>query len=122
MLSLLQRQYQLYNDLNVLTNKQGQLVQSNSDKQLLLITARRCRLIAELQKLNSKLRPLKTNWYNLSKQISSAYKNKAYRMVSETQKIIGEILSSNRWQEAKQLGTEKDLKIENFHLQPLSKK
>ncbi|MHC4062562.1 MAG: hypothetical protein ACYSR6_13315, partial [Planctomycetota bacterium] len=70
LLSLLRQQRYLYHQLRMLGDRQRRLAGSHSPQLLLEITSGRRKLVQKLRDLDCKLRPIKTNWPKLHRQIS----------------------------------------------------
>jgi len=92
LLFLLRQQRYLYHQLKILTDRQQQLVGTNSPELLLGLISGRRKLVEKLRELDDKLRPIKTNWQKLSGRIGPEHKEQVHKTANQVQEIIGEIL------------------------------
>jgi predicted nucleic acid-binding Zn-ribbon protein len=94
LLFLLRQQRYLYHQLKILTDRQNQLSETNSPEQMLEIINGRRKLIEKLRQTDGKLRPIKTNWTKLSRQIGPEHRKKAHELVSQIQELVAKISAS----------------------------
>ena len=112
LLLLLRQQYYLYHQLKILTDRQQQLVETDSPELLLEVIVGRCKLIEKLRELDDKLRPIKADWQKLSCQIGPEYKAQAEKIVNQVQEIIGEIIAVTPSETAQNLPLRQDWKFD----------
>lgn len=89
LLSLLRQQRYLYHQLKILTDRQQELAGTDSPELLLEVISGRRKLTEKLLELNSKLRPIKSNWHRLSCQVGAKHKSDAQKTINQ----IGELAS-----------------------------
>lgn len=114
LLSLLRQQRYLYHQLRILTDRQRQLVGTNSPELLLEFISGRRKLVEKLKQLDDKLRPIKTNWQKLSSQIEPEHKEQACEMINQVQEIIGQIQAVIPTEMARNLPLHQDWKFDEI--------
>lgn len=92
---LLRQQRNLYHQLKTLTDRQKQIVGTDSPELLVQIISGRRKLIAKLRQINEKLSLIKASWPKISIQIGVEHKNQARKIADEAKQILGQILKNS---------------------------
>jgi len=114
LLFLLRQQRCLYRQLKILTDQEQQLAGTGSPELLLEAIIGRSKLIEKLRELDSKPRPIKANWWKLSRQIGLRYKTQAEKIVNQVQEIIAEILAAAPRERAQNLALAEKCRFDEF--------
>jgi len=118
LLFLLRQQRYLYHQLKILTDRQQQLVGTNSPELLLGLISGRRKLVEKLRELEDKLRPIKANWQKLSGRIGPEHKVQAYKTANQVQEIIGEILRAVPSETAQNLRLNENCRFDELFAEP----
>ncbi len=93
LLFLLRQQRYLYHQLEMLTDGQRQLVETNSPESLLGFISGRRKLIEKLQELDNKLQPVRTNLQKVCDRIEPECKIRVHEIANQVQQIKERILA-----------------------------
>jgi hypothetical protein len=88
---LLRQRRDLYYQLKVLTDEQGQLMDSATPELVLKILTGRRKLVEKLWQLEAKIGLIKNNWSKISSQVGSEHKQQARLMLEQAEKIAGQL-------------------------------
>jgi len=117
LLFILRQQRYLYHQLKDLTRRQQQLAGANSPELLLEVISGRRKLLEKLREMETKLRPIKTNWQKLRSQIGPEYRDEVQETANQVQEIIGEILTVGPGETARNLPLDKDFEFSEHFAQ-----
>ncbi len=120
LLFILRQQRYLYHQLKDLTKRQQQLAGANLPELLLEVISGRRKLFEKLREVETKLRPIKTNWQRLQSRIEPEHREKAQKIANQVQEIIGEILTVDPDETSQNLPPDKDLKLNEHFAQTQS--
>jgi len=120
LLFILRQQRYLYHQLKDLTKRQQQLAGANSPELLLEVISGRRKLFEKLREVETKLRPIKTNWQRLRSRIEPEHREKAQKIANQVQEIIEEILTVDPDETSQNLPPDKDLKLNEHFAQTQS--
>jgi hypothetical protein len=121
LLSLLRQQRYLYHQLRMLGDRQRRLAGSHSPQLLLEITSGRRKLVQKLRDLDCKLRPIKTNWPKLHRQISPEHRAQARETAGHIQEIVEQILAAAPSAAAQNLPLNENCRFDDLLVEPLTK-
>lgn len=118
LLFLLRQQHCLYHQLKILTDRQQQLVGTDSPELLLEVISGRRKLLEKLHELDDKLRPVKANWPKLSSQIGSEQAVQVSKLANQVQEIIGQILAIAPSETVQNVALHENCRFDEIFAQP----
>jgi len=96
MIGLLSQQRDLYERLAGLSDSQRSLITGQRTEQLLTVLAERQALLAELERLAERVRPLQTEWPRLRAALPADRVQEVDRLLADIRRLLGGILEKDR--------------------------
>ncbi|MBI1369502.1 MAG: hypothetical protein GC162_12720 [Planctomycetes bacterium] len=95
LISLLEQQQRIYEQLTDLSRKQTQLVSTGDAEPLLTVLGQRQQLIDQLTRLNSRVEPYKQDWPALWAQLDRMTQARVQQLISTVQSLLDAIVEQD---------------------------
>ena len=95
MLGLLSRQVELYEQLQMLADRQRALIAAEDTQPLLKVLAQRKRLTAELAELSEGLRPFRSNWREVHASLGPEDRQAARELIGKVDDKLRQLLAGD---------------------------
>ncbi len=95
LVTLLERQQSLYQQLHSLSDQQGQMVATGSTEALLSLLAQRQQFIDELGKINTELQPYRSQWPQLKKKLAEPDRRRISALVEQAEQMLSGIIEQD---------------------------
>ena len=93
LIQLLAQQRLLCRQLKELAQKQRSLVDGNNPEMLLRVLAGRQRIIDRLSAIDRNLKPIRSEWQEISRSLPDQQRQEAQSLINEVQDILGDIIA-----------------------------
>lgn len=88
----LTQQRDLYHQLKVLSDQQGQCIADGEGEQLLAVLSQRQGLVDQIAQLNEQLAPFKQHWPELSEQLDASQREQVNSLLEEVESLLEAII------------------------------
>lgn len=95
LISLLEQQCHIYQQLQDLGRTQGELVNSGASEPLLRVLASRQKLIDELARLNSEMEPYRAQWPQVFGSLSESKREQVASLVKQVEQMLATIIDQD---------------------------
>ncbi|MDX1565917.1 MAG: flagellar export chaperone FlgN, partial [Phycisphaeraceae bacterium] len=95
LIALLQQQRSVYENLDELSKRQSQLIDSDDTAGLLDLLARRQKVVERLAELNVKFEPFKRSWADFWEPLEEGTQAKIQELIGQVQSMVDRIMAQD---------------------------